>query len=82
MCRPDDSARTGLIYRQVSFTLPAFDRLKTYQQHFETTEGRRMTNSEVLDRLILSCTPPCRRGLHETKQEAAGWSRASSHEAR
>lgn len=43
-----------LIYRQVSFTLPAFDRLKEYQRRIEHAEGRRVTNSEALDRLILS----------------------------
>lgn len=43
-----------LIFRQVSFTLAAFDRLKEHQRHLERTEGRRVTNSEALDRLILS----------------------------
>lgn len=43
-----------LIYRQVSFKLAAFDRLKEYQRHLERAEGRPMTNSEALDRLILS----------------------------
>jgi len=43
-----------LIYRQVSFTLAAFDHLKEYQRHLERTECRRLTNSEALDRLILS----------------------------
>lgn len=43
-----------LIYRQVSFTLAAFDHLKEYQRHLERTEGRRVTNSEALGRLILS----------------------------
>jgi len=43
-----------LIYRQVSFTLAAFDHLKEYQRHLERTEGHRLTNSEALGRLILS----------------------------
>lgn len=43
-----------LIYRQISFSLAAFDRLKEYQRHLERTEGRRLTNSEALDRLILT----------------------------
>lgn len=47
-----------LIYRQVSFTLAAFDRLKEYQRHWERTGGRRMTNGEVLDRLILANPQP------------------------
>ena len=47
-----------LIFRQVAFTLPAFDRLKDYQRHFACTEGRRLTNGEVLDRLILANPQP------------------------
>ena len=43
-----------LIFRQVSFRLAAFDRLKEYQRHLERTEGRRVSNSEAIDRLILS----------------------------
>ena len=45
---------SGLIHRSVSFTLDAFDRFKQYQRHLERTEGRRVTNSEALSRLILS----------------------------
>lgn len=52
------STSTSLIFRQVSFTLSAFDRLKDYQRHFECTEGRRLTNGEVLDRLILANPRP------------------------
>lgn len=55
MHTPDDPPRTALIFRQVSFTLPAFDRLKDYQRQLERSKGRRVTNSEALDRLILSC---------------------------
>lgn len=51
----DEASRTVLIFRQVSFTLPAFDRLKVYQRRLEQNAGRRVTNSEALDRLILSC---------------------------
>lgn len=54
MHTPDSSLRTTLIFRQVSFTAPAFDRLKDYQRHLERIEGRRVTNSEALDRLILA----------------------------
>lgn len=46
--------RAPLIHRQLSFTVPAFDRFKQYQRHLERTEGRRVTNSEALSRLILS----------------------------
>lgn len=50
--------RPFLIYRQASFSLAAFDRLKDWQRHWETTEGRRVTNSEALDRLILTNRQP------------------------
>lgn len=51
-CPPGNGST--LIYRQMSFTLAAFDHLKEYQRHLELTEGRRLTNSEALGRLILS----------------------------
>lgn len=54
----DVAQRATLIYRQVSFSLPAFDRLKDYQRHFEFAEGRKLTNGEVLDRLILNTPVP------------------------
>lgn len=53
------NVRPVLVYRQVSFTLAAFDHLKDWQRHIERTEGRRATNSEVLDRLILAAQIPC-----------------------
>lgn len=54
MHTPEGAPRTALIFRQVSFTVPAFDRLKNYQRQLERSEGRRMTNSEALDLLILA----------------------------
>ena len=54
MHTPDGAPRTALIFRQVSFTVPANDRLKNYQRQLERSEGRRMTNSEALDLLILA----------------------------
>lgn len=57
-CAEQASTAPPLIFRQVSFTLPAFDRLKDYQRHLECTEGRRLTNGEVLDRLILANPRP------------------------
>ncbi len=51
---PRDGDGSSLIHRQLSFTLVAFDRFKQYQRHLEATEGRRVTNSEALSRLILS----------------------------
>lgn len=50
--------RLTLIHRQVSFELAAFDLLKDWQRHYERTEGRQITNSEVLSRLILNNPPP------------------------
>lgn len=50
----DGPSRDALIFRQVSFTLPVFNRVKTYQRYLERTEDRRVTNSEALNRLILS----------------------------
>lgn len=47
-----------LIFRQVSFTLAAFDRLKDHQRYIERTEGHTLTNGEVLDRLILANPKP------------------------
>ena len=58
MSTPAIPARPVLVYRQVSFTLAAFDHLKDWQRHIERTEGRRVTNSEALERLILSHPKP------------------------
>lgn len=58
MSTPATPARPVLVYRQVSFTLAAFDRLKDWQRHIERTEGRRVTNSEALNRLILATQSP------------------------
>ena len=52
------SNSSTLIFRQVSFTLAAFDRLKDHQRYIERTEGRTLTNGEVLDRLILANPKP------------------------
>jgi hypothetical protein len=43
-----------VIFRQVSFSLRAFNLLKAWQRHLERSEGRALTNSEMLDRLILT----------------------------
>lgn len=50
--------RPVLIYRQVSFSLEAFDRLKAWQRRLELAGGRPMTNGEVLDALILAVPLP------------------------
>lgn len=41
-----------IIYRQISLSLAAFDRLKVWQRHLERTTGRRFTNGEALDWLL------------------------------
>jgi hypothetical protein len=46
--------RPVLVYRQVSFSLEAFDRLKSWQRRLERVRGRPLTNGEVLDALILA----------------------------
>lgn len=50
--------RPVLIYRQVSFSLGAFDRLKAWQRRLELAGGRPLTNGEVLDALILAVPVP------------------------
>lgn len=47
-----------VIYREVAIGIDAFDRLKHWQRYLERKEGRRMTNGEVLDRLILAVPAP------------------------
>ncbi len=43
-----------LVRRQVPFSVEAFDRFKDWQRLLERQEGRRVSNGEALDRLILS----------------------------
>lgn len=52
------SQPSAVVYRQVSFSVEAFDRLKDWQRYWEATEGHRYTNGVLLDRLILSLHPP------------------------
>lgn len=47
-----------VVYRQVTFSIEAFDRLKNWQRHWERVEGRRVTNGVALDRLILAASNP------------------------
>ncbi|HVI58039.1 MAG TPA: hypothetical protein VM619_04075 [Luteimonas sp.] len=47
-----------LVYRTISFEVPAFDKLKAYQRQMETQRGRPMTNSEVLAELLAQVPPP------------------------
>ena len=53
-----DTARPVLVWRQVSLSMAAFDRLKEWQRQLERVERRRLTNGEVLDRLILAHPQP------------------------
>jgi len=55
---PETPPTPTLIYRQLSLTLPAFAALKAWQSHWESAEGRRITNSEALSRLILASPAP------------------------
>lgn len=62
--RPATSCTTSgpkgihLIYRQVSFSLETFDRLKDWQRHWERTEGCHLDNSRAVERLILMSPLP------------------------
>jgi len=56
--RPAYAQAAPFVYRQVSFDLRAFDRLKEWQRHFQKREGRRVSNSETLSRLILNNPSP------------------------
>jgi len=50
--------RPVVVYRHISLSVEAFDRLKDWQRHWEATEGQRHTNGVLLDRLILAQRPP------------------------
>mgnify|MGYP000945775340 CR=1 FL=1 len=47
-----------LIYRIVPFSREAFDRFKDYQRQLEFMEGCRLSNGQVMDRLLLSLPGP------------------------
>lgn len=47
-----------VIYREFSIGLDAFDHLKRWQRYLQRREGRRLTNGEVLERLILAVPAP------------------------
>jgi len=47
-----------VIYRAFSIGLDAFNRLKHWQRYMERKEGRRLTNGEVFDRLVLTIPAP------------------------
>jgi len=47
-----------VIYREFSIDLDAFDQLKHWQRYLERREDRRLSNGEVIDRLILAVPEP------------------------
>lgn len=47
-----------VIYREFAIGLDAFDRMKHWQRYLTRKEGRRPTNGEVIDRLILAVPAP------------------------
>ena len=47
-----------VVYREVSFSVDAFNRLKHWQRYLARREGRHLTNGETLDRLILALPAP------------------------
>jgi len=51
-------AATPVIYREVTFSLAAFDGLKDWQRHFERSVGQSPSNGEELDRLLLTHPAP------------------------
>ena len=53
-----DTGACQVVYRQVTFSIEAFDRLKDWQRHWQSLEGRRVTNGVALDRLILAASNP------------------------
>ncbi|WP_313253354.1 hypothetical protein [Stenotrophomonas acidaminiphila] len=57
-----------VVYREVSFSLDAFDRFKHWQRYLSRKEGRHLTNGETLDRLILAIPAP---GTPDTRRRGA-----------
>lgn len=55
---PTQTDRPVLIYRQLSIELAAFDLLKRWQRRWERTTGKHLSNSEVVNRLILNNPEP------------------------
>ena len=58
---PKDAPRAApgvLVWRQVPFSVEAFDLLKDWQRYWERSEARRVSNGEALDRIILAQPAP------------------------
>lgn len=52
MKKQTEDRRTAFIYRQITFDLPTFERLKEEQRKMEHRTGRTVTNSEALCALV------------------------------
>jgi len=50
----EGTAPLALVYRRVSLTVAAFDRLKALQRELERSTARRWTNGQVLDFILVS----------------------------
>jgi len=47
-----------VVYRRVALAVSAFDHIKGWQRWIEQQEGRRLSNGELIDRLVLSVPLP------------------------
>lgn len=54
---PERGHGAGPVFRQVAFTVEEFDRLKDFQRALMQAEGRQVSNSEAIGRLILANLP-------------------------
>ncbi|QNH24985.1 hypothetical protein G4Q83_09845 [Xanthomonas theicola] len=51
-----------VVYRRVALAVSAFDHIKAWQRWIEQQEGRRLSNGELIDRLVLSVPLPSLSG--------------------
>jgi hypothetical protein len=49
---------TTVVYRELSFSVEAFNRFKHWQRYLSRKERRHLTNGETLDRLIHAIPAP------------------------
>lgn len=54
---PERGHAAGPVFRHVAFTVEEFDRLKDFQRALMQAEGRQVSNSEAIGRLILANLP-------------------------
>lgn len=55
---PREPQKPIMIYRNITIELKAFDLLKRWQRRLQRTTGRLLTNSEVVNLLILNNPEP------------------------